>query len=283
MSKKLKELHTPTDPQEFPHRFLFRRGNDFYRFADLQVVSELNDGLSVYLKPPLENLYQSVKPTSKISLEGVSGPLKIDLNNDITKGKPCFNPYASWHGSGKCHINGYNTATLKQEIVLRDSTAVSLADVGVSPHILFTGTFPLNTLSYFKTTPPPDDFDANYIEISEKPYRQNEISKDSPIHYVLDMSGLRTGWLVMDVMVHNRGVEVDIEKNHPYPHDSEIYFVAQPLKIVPNDSLCPAVTVFFYQPVGEDQEGLLITKQPSTFWLRSKGAVADQFVQFEPL
>ncbi|MBH2007449.1 hypothetical protein I8H83_02510 [Candidatus Saccharibacteria bacterium] len=284
MAKKTKVLHTPTDPQEFPFRFLLRRGDDFYRFIDLQVVSEPNDRLSVYLKPPLGNLYQSRKPTNKHSFAGVSGSQSLTLNNDVTKGQPIFNPYATWHGSGKAHINGYDTKSLEQEHVLNDSEAISLSNIAVQPHILFTGLFPLNTLSYIKTTPPPDDYDGNYVEVSDKPYRNNELSKkDTTAHFVLDMSSLRAGSLVMDVMVHNRGVDFDIEKNHPYVADGEMYFVAPPFKIMPDDSLCPAVTVFFYQPVGESDEGQLIEKQPSTIWIRSVGTKAEQFVQFEPL
>lgn len=283
MAKKTKTLHTPSDPQEFPFRFVLRRGDDFYRFIDLQVVSEPNDRLSVYLKPPIGNLYQSRKPVNKHSFAGVSGSQPVTLNNDVTKGQACFNPYATWHGSGKAHINGYSTRNLEQEHVLKDSDAVSLSDIAVSPHILFTGIFPLNTLSHIKTTPPPDDYDGNYVEVSNQPYRQNELGKkNTTAHFVLDMSSLRTGSLVMDIMVHNRGVDVDIEKNHPYPHDSEMYFVAPPFKITPDNSLCPAVTVFFYQPVGES-EGELIQKQPSTIWIRSKGTTGEQFVQFEPL
>lgn len=283
MAKKPKILHTESDPQIMPHRFLFRRGNDFYRFIDLQVVSEGDWGLSVYLKPPIGNLYHSRKPTSKVSFNTSKGTLKIDLNNDITKGASCFNPYATWHGSGRCHINGYSTKTLRQESVLKDSEAISLSDIVVPPHIIFTGAFPLNTLSYIKTTPPPDDFEGNYIEIANEPYRSNATDKETTVHYVLDMSTLRSGSLVMDVMIHNRGVEMDIEKNHPYPDNAEMYFVALPLKIAPNNSLCPAVTVFFYQPINTSPDDLLLEKQPSTIWIRSKGAIADQFVQFEPI
>ena len=87
----------------------------------------------------------------------------------------------------------------------------------------------------------------------------------------------------MDVMVHNRGAEVDLEKNHPYPQGGEMYFVAPPLKIAPSNSLCPAVSVFFYQPIGEGKDKLVIQKKPSTLWIRSKSTKEEQFVQFEKL
>jgi hypothetical protein len=281
MAKKSRILHSPSDPQEFPHRFLLRRGNNFYRMVDLQILDEPGGRLSVYLKPPIGHLYQSRKPTNKLSFQ-TGGLIEINLNNDVTKGVACFNPYASWHSSGKAHINGYSTKKLERETVLNDSEAISISDTAVPPHIIFTGAFPLNGLSHVKTSPPPDDFDGNYIEISSKPHRKTDISKDSTVHYVLDMAELRPGSIVMDVMVHNRGVEVDIEKNHPYPHNGEMYFVAPPLKIAPNNSLSPAVSVFFYQPVN-DNVGITIEKQPSTIWVRSKGARADQFFQYETL
>lgn len=284
MTKKQKILHSSSDPQEFPHRFLFRRGKKYYRFIDLQVISEPNDGLSVYLKPPIEHLFQSRKPTNKLSFQGVSGSVNINFNNDITKGSACFNPYASWHGSGKSHINGYSSKNLQREVVLKDSEAVSLSDVVVPPHIIFTAMFPVDGLSHYETSPPPPEFEGNYVEVSNSPARPNETTKkNSTVHYVLDIACLRAGYIVMDVMVHNRGSEVDIEKNHPYPHNGEMYFVAPPLKIAPDNSLCPAVTVFFYQPVGDDKDNLVIQKKPSTLWLRSKGTKEEQFIQFEML
>jgi hypothetical protein len=238
----------------------------------------------VYLKPPLGNLYQSRKPISKHSFISVSGSQQVTLNNDVSKGNATFNPYATWHGSGKAHINGYNSQSLEQEHVLKDSKTVSLSEVAISPHILFTGIFPLNTRSYIKTTPPPDDYDGNYIEVSDNPFRQNEVGKtNTTAHLVLDLAILRQGSVVMDVMVHNRGVDFDIERNHPYPQNSEMYFVAPPLKIMPYNSLCPAVTVFFYQPVDDEDKKQPVEKQPSTIWIRSKGASEEQFIQFEPI
>lgn len=281
MANKSRILHSPSDPQEFPHRFLLRRGNNFYRMVDLQVLDEPGGRLSVYLKPPIGCLYRSRKPTNKLSFQ-TGGLIDINLNNDVTKGAACFNPYASWHSSGKAHINGYSKNKFERETVLNDSEAISISDIAVPPHIIFTGVFPLNGLSHAETSPPPDDFDGNYIEISSKPHRKTDISKDSTVHYVLDMAELRPGSIVMDVMVHNRAVDVDIEKNHPYPHDSEMYFVAPPLKIASNNSLSPAVSVFFYQPVNNNV-GITIEKQPSTIWVRSKGAQADQFFQYETL
>lgn len=280
MAKKKKILHTPSDPQKAPHRFLLRRGDAFYRIVDLQILDEPGDRLSLHIKPPLEHLYKSRKPTNKLAFK-VGGLVNINLNNDITKGTSCFNPYASWHSSGKSHINGYSTKNLEREVVLNDSDAVSISDIAVPPHIIFTAAFPINGLSHVKVSPPPDDFDGNYIEVSNKPYHPNVTNKDTPVHYVIDMADMKPGSIVMDVMVHNRGVEMDIEKNHPYPHDSEMFFVAPPLKIAPNNSLCPAVTVFFYQPVNNNGQ-ITIEKQPTTVWVRSRGAKADQFFQYEP-
>lgn len=276
---KTKVLHTPSDPQEVPQRFLLRRGNDFYRIADLQIVDEPDDKLSLYLKPPLEHLYKSRKPSGKVGLTAGS-IVDVNLNNDITKGASCFNPYASWHSSGKAHINGYSTKSLEREAVLRDSSTTSISEIAVQPHVIFTALFPLSTLSHVKVSPPPPNFDGNYIEVSKQPYRQTVTDKDTPVQYVLDMADLRTGSIIMDVMVHNRGVEFDIDKNHPYPHNSEMYFVAPPLKIAPNNSLCPAVTIFFYQPIGSSP--VTIEKQPTTVWVRSKGAREDLFFQYEP-
>lgn len=264
---------------EHPHRLVLRRGDFFYRMLDIEIKPESAGSMSIYIKPPHEHLYNSVKPEGKHTLPK-QGPLSVSFDKDVTKGSTYYNPYLSWHGSGKLHANAYSTSDLKKSIFLRDSSAVSLSDIGVRPHILFTLVLPLSEPSYGRTTAPPKEFEGNYIEISNSPYRTNETGRNGTAHIVFDQDSLLGGALILDVMVHNRGSNVGfgVSDLHPYPPNWEVRFVSHPIKINFNDLILPAVTLFPYQLATQEPEDIK-TAEPIVFWGRSKNAQADQMFQ----
>lgn len=255
------------------HRVLLRQGNNFANMVDLQLKAERNNGMSVYIKPPFETSYSSIRPKAKLALPS-SGEHKVTLKNDVTNGHKYYNPYLSWHGSGKLHANAYSTKDLSKEIFLRDSPAVSLSDIAVPFHILFTLVLPISMNCYGKASLPPNNI--NYYEASLKPYRDNTLDKPGPLHLVIDEDALDGYDVIMDVMVANRGVNFDFTRNHPYP-GRQVIFVAPPIKIALTNPVLPAVTIFVYQLI--DKGTSTTNAPPMIFWGRSKGAQTDQMFQ----
>jgi len=256
---------------QWPHRLVLRNNNDWWRILDLQIKIE-QGGLSVFMKPPVEGLFVSKKPIRKLTLPK-SGLVNIQLSNNVLEGKVYFNPYLFWHSSGNIHVNAFNNDKLVKDIFMNDSKAVGLKDIKKSPHIILTAILPINSLSYYPTKAPPLEFNSNYLEISDKPYRQNKIDGAGPINIVLDRSGLKSSSIILDVMVHDRNADVCLIDNHPYPNNAEMYFVHLPIKITPDNINLPVISLFFYQPINTTT--MVIQKKPITFWGRSKEQKKD--------
>jgi len=146
----------------WPHRILLRDQKNWFRVLDVQTKVEKNHSISVYVKPPFEGLYIAEKPSHKLSLpkDGF-----VDIKLPIsTNGTSTLNPYLSWHSSGKLHANGFSDINLKKEVFLKDSEAIKLEDLSTSPHIILSAVMPVNSLSYYPTTPPPSNFEGNYFK-----------------------------------------------------------------------------------------------------------------------
>lgn len=256
---------------QWPNRIALRDNNNWYRVLDLQIKHEQNS-MSVFIKTPLEGLYVSEKPINKFAMPG-SGPLKIDLSRNIFKRKTYFNPYLTWHSSGVVHANAFDSSNLKKDIFIKNSTAISFLDVGISPHIILTAVLPNNFLSYYETKAPPKEFNGNYLEISDDPYLPNRFDEVGPLNIVIDRRCLKPSSIILDVIIHNRNSAIDLEHNHPYPNNSEMFFVHSPIQITPNNDNLPALSLFFYQPIGTTTK--IIQKESIVFWGRSKGQKED--------
>jgi hypothetical protein len=256
---------------QWPNRIVLRDNNNWYRVLDLQIKHEQNS-MSVFMKTPLEGLYSSEKPINKFSMPK-SGLLNIDLSRNIFKGKTYFNPYLTWHSSGVVHANAFESNNLKKDIFIKNSNAMSLLDIGIFPHIILTAVLPNNFLSYYATTPPPKEFKGNYLEISDDPYLPNKFDDVGPLNIVIDRRCLKSSSIILDVIIHDRNNIIDFEHNHPYPNNSEILFVHPPIQITPNNENLPALSLFFYQPIGTTIK--IIQKESIIFWGRSKEQKED--------
>lgn len=262
-----------------PHRFLLRTKDNFFRMIDLQVVEESNNGFSIYLKPPLDYLYEGNFLEKKVGLfDGLKYKISFNDNNKVNL---LFNPYLSWHGrSGKLHLNAYETRHLKKKRVIKDSAAIDLTNIDKHPRPIFSVVFPINEQSFYRTTPPPKGFSGTYVEVSKNPYMQNQFSGEY-LNYVLDKELLNLSGIVMDVLVHQKGSEFSLE-NHHFPDNTEIISLGPPVTIdLVNQSL-PTISVFLYQNVEKTNE-YLHKPHYTVLWGRSKDQKEEMFAAYKPV
>jgi hypothetical protein len=252
----------------------------YYALADLQVRVEEDDRLSVYLKPPMGLFYRPKKINDKLNVPHF-GVQAVDLGILSQKGY-CFNPYVTWHGSGRTHVNAYNAKDLSLEATLGDIPSPSIFSIRRYPDSVYqviTGMYPLNDRSHARVAPPSPQ---RRFEISwGSKNRNNDIDGSSPAYFVIEEDSLKPecGYLIMDILVHGRGNELSPAGNHPYPGGVPLSAIAPPMKITPKDTRCPAVTVFFYQPI--DDEPLADRKLLTTLFAGSNTTSDALIIQYE--
>lgn len=264
----------------WPHRFLLRDKNKWHRVLDIQVSIESSGGISVYMRTPMEGLFATAEVVAEHLPFQPGKTVSLDLPKHLPQLESAtFNPYISWHGSGVTHANVYTQKSLKKEKLVKDVKAIQASGIKTNPVPILTAILPLSPLGYYETSAPPPGFDGVYMEVSKNPHMPNKPDGIGSLNMVLDRATLRPGCIVLDILVHHRDFPVDIQGDrHPYPADSEMYFVALPIQVSPHDESLPAVTFFMYQPVGPDKENL-IEKKPIILWGRSIDQKEDFMIQ----
>jgi hypothetical protein len=238
-----------------PIRFYIKDGNSCGALFDLQIKPELrnlNDpirqqhSLSVYVKPPINAHYQLATKDYTVKDKG-NNVFDYKLI-DVDPSEVLFNPYISWHGSGEVHANAHESVDgkWKTKRIITKKDAISWRDIKMTYNLILRAIIPIGAA-------PLQDLQLETNETLDF------ISQNTPNgavkNIVFDSSKLVRKTVVVDVFVHNRAYDFKDYGQLPYPNNSEMMWLAPPIKFESNESVfLPAVSIFAFQPTGVDGE-----------------------------
>lgn len=236
-----------------PIRFYVKDGESSGALFDLQIKPELRDlddavkqqhSLSVYIKPPVNAHYQLATKDYTVTDRGnnVFDYKLIDVGpNEIL-----FNPYISWHGSGEVHANAHESVNgeWKTKRIVTKKDAISWRDVKMTYNLILRAIIPVNAA-------PLQSLQLNPNETLD--FVSQNIPNGAVKNIVFDSSKLVRETIVVDVFIHNRAYGFSNQSQLPYPNNSEMMWLAPPIKFENDASVfLPAVSIFAFQPTGID-------------------------------